>query len=300
MKSPLPTIDGISPSCLTLRQGNWRNMLEFLTEHFPHVEPEIWVYRMNKGEVVDEKGIRLNAESPYRVGARVFYYRALDHEPPIPFDEQILYRDDNLIVADKPHFLPVIPSGRFLRETLLVRLKKNLNLEDLVPIHRIDKDTAGVVIFSHNRATRGAYTSLFQRQEVEKVYEALALSLPNVRFPVIHRSLLIRGEHFFRMKETHGRPNAETSIDVLETRGNISLYRLIPLTGKKHQLRVHLAALGIPIINDSLYPNIRGRAVKDFSQPLKLLAKSVTFKDPLTGQSLNFKSSKTLFYHASR
>ncbi len=290
MKPPLPTIDGISPSCLTLRQGNWKNILEFLTERFPDIEPETWVYRMNKGEVVDEKGIRMNAESPYQAGTRVFYYRALDYEIPIPFDEEILYRNDNLIVADKPHFLPVIPSGRFLRETLLVRLKKKLNLEDLVPIHRIDKDTAGIVIFSHNPATRGTYASLFQRRKVEKVYEALALSLPNVRFPITHHSFLTRGEPFFRMKETHGKPNSETRIDVLETRGDTTLYQLVPLTGKKHQLRVHMAALGIPIINDSIYPNVLPRAVNDFSQPLKLVAKEISFQDPISKQNRYFKS----------
>ena len=294
MKTPLPTIDGIGPSCLTLRRGYWKSMLEFLTERFPDVQPETWVCRMDKGEVVDENRIRLNPDSPYREGARIFYYRTLDNEPPIPFEENILYQDENLIVADKPHFLPVVPSGRFLRETLLVRLKKKLNLEDLVPIHRIDRDTAGIVIFSHNPATRSDYASLFQKRKVEKVYEALAPNLPGGHFPMIHRSCIARGEPFFCMKEIEDKPNSETRIDVLEVRGDATLYQLRPLTGKKHQLRVHLAALGIPIINDIIYPVVLPRAADDFSQPLELVAKSISFNDPLTGKHHHFGSNKII------
>ena len=294
MKTPLPTIDGISPSCLTLRRGRWKNMLEFLTERFPDVQPETWVCRMDRGEVVDEKSVRLHTDSSYREGARVFYYRTLDNELPIPFEENILYQDENLIVADKPHFLPVVPSGRFLRETLLVRLKKKLNLEDLVPIHRIDRDTAGIVIFSHNPATRSDYALLFQKRKVEKVYEALAPNLPGGHFPMIHRSCITRGEPFFCMKEIEDKPNSETRIDVLEVRGDATLYQLRPLTGKKHQLRVHLAALGIPIINDIIYPVVLPRAADDFSQPLKLVAKSISFQDPISGQNNHFESNKII------
>lgn len=294
MKTPLPTIDGISPSCLTLHRGRWKSMLEFLTEHFPNVQPETWVSRMDRGEVVDEKGVRLHTDSSYREGARVFYYRTLDDEPPIPFEENVLYQDENLIVADKPHFLPVVPSGRFLRETLLVRLKKKLNLEDLVPIHRIDRDTAGIVIFSHNPATRRDYASLFRQRKVEKVYEALAPNLPGGHFPMLHRSCIARGEPFFCMKEIEDKPNSETHIDVLEVRGNAILYQLRPLTGKKHQLRVHLAALGIPIINDIIYPVVLSRAVDDFSQPLKLVARAISFQDPISGQNKHFESNKEI------
>ena len=294
MKPPLPTIDGIGPSCLTLRQGHWKNILEFLTEHFPNIHQETWGHRMGKGEVVDENGVRLNPSSPYETGTRVFYYRSLDNELAMPFEENILYQDDNLIVADKPHFLPVVPSGRFLRETLLIRLKKKFSLEDLVPIHRIDRDTAGIVIFSCNPATRGAYTSLFQKHKVEKVYEAIAPNLPGTRFPIIYRSCMARGEPFFRMKQIEGNVNSETRIDILEVRDNVTLYQLRPLTGRKHQLRVHLAALGIPIINDRIYPNVLPRAADDFSRPLKLLARSISFDDPLTGQYRHFKSNKIL------
>jgi tRNA pseudouridine32 synthase / 23S rRNA pseudouridine746 synthase len=294
MKAPLPTVNGIGPSRLTLRRGHWKNILKFLEERFPGVQSAIWISRMCRGEVVDANGVRLNPDSPYREGACIFYYRELEGESPIPFEEVILYRDDHILVADKPHFLPVVPSGRFLHETLLARLKKRLKLEDLVPIHRIDRETAGIVIFSHNPSTRGAYASLFQKRAVEKVYEALAPNLPEGRFPMIYRSRIVRGEPFFRMKEIEGKPNSDTRIDVLETRGNTVLYQLRPLTGKKHQLRLHLSTLGIPIFNDRLYPDIVPCPSDDFSLPLKLLAKSVSFNDPVTGQHRHFRSVWTL------
>jgi tRNA pseudouridine32 synthase/23S rRNA pseudouridine746 synthase len=294
MKTPLPTIDGISPGNITLQGGHWKNVLEFLTDRFPDVQRETWVYRMDKGEVVDSECVRLSADSPYREGTCVFYYRTLDNERPIPFEEHILYQDDNLIVADKPHFLPVVPSGRFLRETLLVRMKKRFNLEDLVPIHRIDKDTAGIVIFSHNPATRGTYVSLFRKRKIEKVYEALAPTLPGSHFPMTRRSCIVRGEPFFCMKEIEGNPNSETSIDVLENMSDITRYQLRPSTGKKHQLRLHLAALGIPIVNDRLYPDVAPSTADDFSLPLKLLARAISFQDPLTGQNRHFISKREI------
>jgi tRNA pseudouridine32 synthase/23S rRNA pseudouridine746 synthase len=294
MKAPLPTIEGVGPSHITLRGNPRKSILEFLEERFPDVKRTTWISRMNKGEVVDSNGLRLNADSPYREGACIFYYRELEGEPPIPFEENILCQDENILVVDKPHFLPVTPSGRFLHETLLVRLKKKLALEDLVPIHRIDRETAGIVIFSHNPATRGDYMSLFKKRKIEKVYEALAPTLRDGHFPMTHRSCMARGEPFFRMKENGGTSNSETCIDVLENMGEITRYQLRPITGRKHQLRVHLAALGIPIINDRLYPSVLPCAADDFSLPMKLLAKSISFQDPLTGQNRNFQSNKEL------
>jgi tRNA pseudouridine32 synthase/23S rRNA pseudouridine746 synthase len=302
MKAPLPIIDGVSPSSQWLPQGPWETILDFLTERFPDVATSTWVSRMAKGELVDETGLRLNSASAYRVGACVFYYRELEAEKRIPFAEHILYQDEHILVVDKPHFLPVIPAGRFLQETLLVRLKKQLKLDQLVPIHRLDRETAGVVLFSLNADTRGHYTSLFRRRKVEKVYEALAPALPGLTFPLTRRSRIVTGEPFFRMKETEGEPNAETYIEVLENRGGVvggvTRYQLKPMTGKKHQLRVHFSALGIPIVNDRLYPEMSlAQGLDrddDFSNPLKLLAKSISFRDPLTGREHYFESGRQL------
>ena len=298
LKSPLPIVDGVGPSHKRLPAGPWETVLSFLDERFPGVQTDTWLARMEKGEVVDETGMRLNAESRYRVGASVFYYRELQAEKVIPFDERILHQDEHILVVDKPHFLPVIPAGRFLHETLLVRLKKQGSLEQIVPIHRLDRETAGVVVFSVNPKTRGRYVSLFQQRKVTKVYEALARAIfPNpsmLSFPVTHRSRIVTGEPFFRMKEVPGAPNSETYVEVVRQMDDVTLYQLRPVTGRKHQLRLHLSALGIPIVNDKLYPAITVVKNDDFSTPLKLLAKSVCFQDPLTGQERYFESGRTL------
>lgn len=253
-----------------------------------------WKARMAQGLVLDENGRRVDPETAFRVGACIFYYRELENEQTIPFVEQVLYQDEHILVADKPHFLPVIPAGKFLHETLLVRLRKQRALEALVPIHRLDRETAGVVLFSLNAKTRGHYTSLFRNRKVRKVYEALAPTLENSSFPVTRRSRIVQGEPFFRMKEVPGEANSETHISVLNNLGSLTLYQLLPLTGRKHQLRLHLAALGIPVINDKLYPVLTTSDVDDFSRPLKLLAKSISFQDPLTGRQHYFGSGTRL------
>lgn len=264
--------------------------MDFLREHYPQVNPETWIARMEKGQVVDETGRCINPETAFRVGACIFYYREVQNEPNIPFVERVIYQDDHILVADKPHFLPVIPSGRFLHETLLVRLRRRVVPQGLVPIHRLDRETAGVVLFSINPKTRGHYTSLFRNRKVKKVYEALAPTLEGSSIPTTRRSRIVRGEPFFRMKEITGEANSETSIKLLSNLDRISLYQLVPVTGRKHQLRLHLMALGIPIINDKLYPALVSSNDDDFSSPLKLLAKSISFRDPLNGQQHYFES----------
>jgi len=249
---------------------------------------------MRNGEVIDGSHQKINVDTPYRKGACIFYYRELAHEFHIPFEETILFQDAHILVADKPHFLPVIPSGRFLHETLLVRLKKKTGLEQLTPIHRIDRETAGIVIFSHNVKTRGKYQVLFQKREVEKLYEALAPALAPEHFPMTYRSHMIEGKPFFRMQEIEGPHNSETHIELIECRGKTALYRLSPTTGRKHQLRVHLAALGAPILNDAFYPHALPCKENDVSKPLQLLAKSISFKDPISDRLHRFDSARNL------
>lgn len=294
LSSPLPIVAGVAPSYVWLPVGDWPDLLTFLVQRFPAISAITWIGRMEKGEVVDAHGVRLRSTAPYRHGGRIYYYRELEAETPIPFEEVILYQDERLLVVDKPHFLPVIPAGRFLHETLLVRLKNKTGLAELSPIHRLDRETAGVMMFSLDIVTRGAYQTLFQQRLVDKVYQALAPTMPQLRFPLMHRSRLVEGTPFFRMQEVSGEPNSETQIDVIEHRPENSLYRLQPLTGKKHQLRVHMAALGMPIVNDIFYPTINPCKADDWSSPLKLLAKSISLIDPVTGAHLYFESQRTI------
>jgi tRNA pseudouridine32 synthase/23S rRNA pseudouridine746 synthase len=295
---PLPVLHGVGPSYLWLPQGSGGAMLAFLVGQFPAVGAAAWRDRMARGQVVDGAGMLLAPDSVVAAGTRIWYYRELDVETPIPFEEQVLFQDQHLVVVDKPHFLPMAPAGRFLHETLLVRLKRKLGIADLVPIHRLDRETAGVVLFSCNIASRGAYQSLFQKRRVSKVYEALAAPIDDLAWPHVRRSLMVEGTPFFRMREAAGEANAQTIIELVERRGALALYRLQPHTGRKHQLRVHMAALGAPIVNDAFYPDAQPCRGDDFTRPLQLLARSIAFADPLTGELREFASERRLDYSA--
>jgi tRNA pseudouridine32 synthase/23S rRNA pseudouridine746 synthase len=286
--------DGVSPSFVYIPPGKGENVLEFLDRRFPEVGRAIWISRMLRGEVRDVRNTVLLPDTCIRGGINVYYYRELDQEVHIPFEETILYQDEHLLIADKPHFLPVTPSGRFLHETLLVRLRKRTGLENLTPIHRLDRETAGVVIFSHDPKTRGIYQSLFQKRAITKVYEALAPRPNYLQFPLVHRSRMVDGKPFFRMQEEPGVPNSETIITLREERGELALYELRPITGRKHQLRLHMASLGIPILNDGFYPVALPCKADDVSAPLKLLARSLSFIDPLSGKYREFHSQRCL------
>lgn len=291
---PLPIRDGVAPSYLWVTAPSAERMLAFLAARFPDVTPASWIERMARGDVVDAFGARLGPDSPVQNGMRIWYYRELPAETPIPFDAHVLFQDEHLLVVDKPHFLPMIPSGRFLQETLLVRLKKTLDLPHLTPIHRLDRETAGVVIFSHNPETRGAYQSLFQKRAVRKTYEALAAPMAGRSFPFTHRSRMVDGDQFFVMREEAGEPNSETRVELIAEQDGIAHYRLHPHTGRKHQLRLHMASLGAPIFNDAFYPVTLPCKGDDFSAPLQLLARSIAFDDPLTGAPRSFVSTRVL------
>jgi len=294
MRQRPPAIDGLAASTLQLPPGAWASVLDCLCERFPVVARSQWIERMARGRVVDGYGRWLTPEMPHQVGLEVHYYREVADEPAIPFHEVVLHTDAHLLVADKPHFLPVTPAGAHVHETLLARLIRRTGNAALVPLHRIDRETAGLVLFSTNPHSRAAYQSLFRQQRIEKHYEAIAPASPTVEFPCIHASRMVAGEPFFRMQDIEGPANSETRIDVIARGGGNWRYALTPITGRKHQLRVHMAALGTPIINDAMYPSLRPRAAGDYSAPLQLLAKRLSFIDPLSGIARNFCSGLAL------
>ena len=290
MRKRPPTIDGLPASSLQLPPGPWRTVLDALCEHFPAVARTQWLARMARGRVLDDEGHSLTPDTPYRVGQEVHYYREVAVETSIPFEEAVLFADADLLVADKPHFLPVTPAGGHVHETLLGRLIRRTGNEALAPLHRIDRETAGLVLFSTNPQTRALYQALFRERRIDKTYEAIAPPLPDLVFPCTRTSRLVAGEPFFRMQEIEGPANSETRIDVIERGGGNWRYALSPVTGRKHQLRVHMAALGAPILNDPMYPSVVHRAAGDYSAALQLLARELSFIDPLTGSSRRFSS----------
>jgi tRNA pseudouridine32 synthase/23S rRNA pseudouridine746 synthase len=289
------TRNGVSPSCVVLPAGPWATVAEFLFERFPGVPASVWLQRMERGDVVDDQGIAVTRQCAYTATRRLYYYRAVEAEPHIPFDAVVLWQDEHLLVVDKPHFLPVLPSGKYLQETVLVRLKNQLGLEALSPIHRIDRDTAGLVLFSIQPATRDAYQALFRERRVDKTYEAIAPWNPALPWPLRRETRIVPSpEHFMQQVEVEGPPNTLTHLAPLEVRGMLARYALKPVTGHRHQLRVHMAALGLPILGDGIYPTLTPEGHTDYAKPLQLLAQSIAFTDPLSGQARRFESARQL------
>ena len=286
----LPPRNGVRASTLQLPPGAWPSVLDCLCAHFAAISRDAWADRIARGRVTDDQGAAITVATAYREGMRIHYYREVAAEARIPFDETILHADADLVVADKPHFLPVTPAGGYVEETLLARLIRRTGNADLAPLHRIDRGTAGVVLFSANPATRARYQALFRQQTIVKRYEAIAPALPHHVFPLLRRTRIERGEPFFRMREVGGAANAQTRIDVVEQGSAAWRYALFPLGGRKHQLRVQMAALGAAIVNDDWYPALTEPRAEDYARPLQLLAHSLTFEDPVDGAPRYFES----------
>ncbi|WP_416202210.1 pseudouridine synthase [Acinetobacter sp. Ag2] len=291
-----PMRDGVTASKVYLPQleKSPQSLFVFLCEHFPHITANAWRQRFDDHLILDMQGQTLSIEHPYIEHTHIYYYRFLNHEIQVPFQEKILYENDDLLVVDKPHFLTISPSGQYIQETLLVRLKKTTNNADLTPIHRLDRETAGVVLFSKRPQTRGIYQQMFADRQVKKTYHAIAAYNPNLSFPCQVALRVEKGEPFYTMKVTEGITNSQTEIHLVEHDQVWAKYLLKPITGKQHQLRVHLNWLNLPIKNDPFYPTVVHKDPHDFSQPLQLLAQKIEFIDPITMQALCFCSAYEL------
>lgn len=264
-------------------------LIDAIALHYSDVPRAEWAPRFARGHVVDAQGRSLTPDSRCRTPFELHYYRPFT-ETPLPVTESILFQDDHLVVVDKPHFLPVHPSGKYLRETLVARLVARLGNTALSPLHRLDRATAGLVLFSSQRATRGLYQNMFRDRLIDKRYEALAPPLPKLDFPLERHTRLARHPDGFRAMEVDGEPNAQTRIELLDASGPWWHYALFPQTGQMHQLRVHLNALGAPIANDPWYPEALPSGPDDHERPLQLLAQALQFVDPLTGARREFRS----------
>ncbi|MFC6008054.1 RluA family pseudouridine synthase [Angustibacter luteus] len=294
LPSPLPRRHGLEPAELRLPAGgDWATVLDYLHDRLPWAPSGRLEQMLDDGEVVDRDG-PLGRLAPYRPGTSIWFHRDLPDEAPVPFEIDVLHRDDDLLVVDKPHFLATIPRGRHVLQTALVRLRTELDLPALSPAHRLDRITAGVVMFVVRPELRGAYQSLFEHRQVRKVYEAVAPYDPRVELPVERATRIVKERGVFAAAEVPGEPNSSTRIELVEQRDGLGRYRLLPLTGRTHQLRLHMCAIGLPILGDPLYPVVRDQAVDDWSRPLQLLARTLEFTDPVSGRPRRFESRRSL------
>ncbi|HEX9226722.1 MAG TPA: RluA family pseudouridine synthase [Arthrobacter sp.] len=324
MQSPLPVRDGVNATRLRLPdEGPWDTAMDYMMHRWGHIDPQGIEDRFDAGEIVGEAGVPLDRATPLRNHTFIWYYRTLPPELRIPVELNILHQDDHLLVVDKPHFLPTTPGGTYIQESALVRLRNQLDLPDLIPMHRLDRMTAGILLLSTNPATRGKYQVLFEKRQVQKEYECVSAAAPApghdaVDFPLVVRNRMTKSRSYLLAEVVDGEPNAETRIERLRTfdgpapeapvppapatglpgndgsSGGRALYRLEPHSGKTHQLRVHMASLGLGIVNDAFYPELLDKAPDDYSKPLQLLARGIRFVDPISGKPVEYRSGLEL------
>ena len=264
-------------------------------QRFPKVGMAVWEERILSGKVLDDTGAPITLETPYVPQKRLFYYREVLDEPQIPLQEKILFQNEELLVACKPPFLPVTPAGPYVNECLLYRLRRTTGNNSLVPLHRIDRETSGLVLFSRNEKTRGLYGGLFLSGTIEKTYEALSeVSVCPEREEWTVENRLVDDDVWFRSKVVPGVVNARSRIRLLSYRDNKAHFLLSPITGKKHQLRVHLSGLGFPVLHDRYYPELLDKQEDDQNKPLQLIARRIRFTDPVSGQAMEFESDRQL------
>jgi tRNA pseudouridine32 synthase/23S rRNA pseudouridine746 synthase len=289
----------ITPSKFSLPQHNpgVATVLEFLILKFPGITSEVWQQRMVDGKVHWHDSTLINAQTPYAAQQRVYYYREVSREPEVPFKEKIVFEDELILVAFKPHFLPVMPGGKYVEECLQNRLRNKSGNQQLQAVHRIDNGTAGLVLFSVNPTSRAHYHRLFETHQVDKTYQAIASTVNN---PVMDnqqwevKNRLEKSQPRFLMHIVQGPANSHSRIRCLQRSTDNALFELSPITGKTHQLRVHMQSLGLPLLHDNYYPELQPNKPDDYSKPLQLLAQKLQFVDPMTHQERHFCSHTEL------
>lgn len=294
LRSPLPQRHGLDAVRLrTPAETSWATMRDHLVDRLPRVAPSRIDAMLREQRIVDRDG-PIAPDAPYVPESFLWFHRDLPVEAPVPFEIGIVHHDDDLLVVDKPHFLATIPRGQHIVETTLVRLRRELDLPTLSPAHRLDRVTAGLLMFVVRPERRGAYQTLFRDRLVRKTYEAIAPYGRGLALPRTVRSRIVKERGIICAREEPGPPNAETVVELAEHRGRLGRYRLTPTTGRTHQLRLHMSRLGVPILGDDFYPVLTEKPLDDFTRPLQLLAAELEFVDPISGEPRRFRSSITL------
>ncbi|KOV96304.1 pseudouridylate synthase [Streptomyces sp. NRRL B-1140] len=308
--SPLPQRRGVDPVRVRLpATGAWGTVREHLVERLSGAGAGVVEGMFDAGQIVGADGRPVAADAPFEPGKFVWFHRDLPDEVPVPFPLEVVHRDEHIVVVDKPHFLATTPRGGHVAETALARLRRELDVPTLSAAHRLDRLTAGLVLFTVRPEERGAYQTLFRDRRVRKEYEAVAPFAAGLTLPRTVRSRIVKDRGVLTAREVPGEPNAVSRVELVEHRdrpgeedgsGGLARYRLAPATGQTHQLRVHMTALGVPILGDPLYPQVTAPVpAGDFRRPLQLLARSLEFTDPVTGEEHRFRSGRTLAAWAS-
>lgn len=294
-RSPLPQRDGLDAAWIrTPADGPWTTLRDHLIDRIPHLSTERIDAMFAEGRWCDEQGEPLPHDAPFIPHRFVWFHRDLPDEVEVPFDIHIVYRDDHIVVADKPPFLSVIPRGNHVRQSVVVRLRHELGLPELSPAHRLDRVTSGLVLLTTHRGVRAPYQQLFEQRRVDKRYHVIAPLDESLRTPRTVESHIVKDRGVWQAREIDAPANAATTIQLMESHQDLGLYTAVPHTGKTHQIRLHFLRLGLPIVNDPLYPSVTVTALDDFSRPLQLLAQELSFTDPLTGEQRHFQSRRHL------
>lgn len=271
------------------------------------------------GDVLTAAGEKLTWDTPASVLQRpIFMYRkAADEDGNLP-EIPIVHQGDGWLVVNKPQGLATMPRGAYVARTVTVALRRQLNNPDLTPAHRLDRATGGLLLFTARRELRGAYQEMFARREVQKTYRAVADPLP-LKFVAhsLHTPLTVLTDPpekpgwvrvTSRIEKEHGvmaaqivpgEPNALTYLRPTAARVQLAgrefvVYEVTPHTGKTHQIRLHFAALGIPLVGDPLYQGFNA-APFEVDQPpagttsLQLTATGLDFTDPQTGEAVTIR-----------
>ena len=296
-RSPLPLRHGLNSAWVrTPASGDWASMRDWLVVKIPRLTPERIDEMFDERRFVDDHGTPFSRDAAFRANRFVFFHRDLPDEVPPPGELIVLHRDERLVVLDKPHFTSTIPRGQHVLHSAVVRARRDLDLPELSPAHRLDRLTAGVLLCTTERRWRPAYQAMFEQRVPRKTYEAVAGWRDDLALPVEVSSHIVKRRGVLVAEQVAGaEPNAFTRIDLLERLdAGHARYRILPRTGRTHQIRVHLNALGIPIVNDPFYPELLDTALDDFSRPLQLLARELTFTDPVDGRTRTFTSARDL------
>jgi len=299
-RSPLPQRFGLDAARIRTPQpaagaAPWNTLREHLHERLTRVDNVRIDEMFVAGNYVDAAGNPIALDAPFVPDQVIWFHRDLPDEIQVPFDVELLHADERIVVVDKPHFMATIPRGQHILETVLVRVRAELDLPELAPAHRLDRATAGVLMLTTERRWRGSYQNVFRDRLAHKTYLAVAAHRDDLTLPTVVRSHIVKERGVLQAKEFDDRPpNSESLVEMVERRGERALYRITPRTGRTHQIRLHMARLGIPIRSDPFYPVITDAPRDDFRAPLQLLAESLSFPDPIDGSDRRFDTRRVL------